>query len=108
MFYAGQTQLGSAALSGGIASLTLTSFPTGDASLSAQYAGDGNFAPSTSTSMPVLTFTAANTSLTVAASGSATDNFSITVPSGYAGTLQFSCTGLPQNTNCSFQPDNFS
>jgi hypothetical protein len=54
--------------------------------------------------MPVLTFAPASTSLTVAASGSVTDNFSITVPSGYAGTLQFSCTGMPQNTNCSFQP----
>lgn len=107
-FYAGQTQLGSATLSGGTASLTLTSFPSGDVSLSAQYAGDGNFAASTSASMPVLTFTAASTSLTVAASGSVTDNFSITVPSGYAGTLQFSCTGLPQNTNCSFEPASVS
>jgi hypothetical protein len=108
MFYAGQTQLGSAVLSDGIASLTLTSFPTGDASLSAQYLGDNNFAASTSASVPVLTFKAANPSLTVAASGSVTDNFSITVPSGYMGTLQFSCTGLPQNTNCSFQPASVS
>ena len=107
-FYAGQTQLGSTTLSGGTASLTLTSFPSGDASLSAKYAGDGNFAASTSASIPVLTVTAASTSLTVAASGSVTDNFSITVPSGYAGTLQFSCTGLPQNTNCSFQPASVS
>jgi len=58
--------------------------------------------------MPLLKFTSASTSLTVAASGSVTDNFSITVPSGYAGTLQFSCTGLPQNTNCSFQPASVS
>ena len=108
MFYAGQTQLGSATLSGGIATFTLTSFPSGDVSLSAQYSGDGNFAASTSASTPVLTFRAANTSLIVAASGSVTDNFSITVPSGYAGTLQFSCTGLPQNTNCSFQPASLS
>jgi hypothetical protein len=107
-FYAGQTQLGSATLSGGTASLTLTSFPSGDVSLSAQYGGDANFAASTSTSMPVLTFTASSASLTVAASGSVTDNFSITVPSGYAGTIQFSCTGLPQNTTCSFQPASIS
>jgi hypothetical protein len=58
--------------------------------------------------MPVLTFTASGASLTVAASGSVTDNFSITVPSGYAGTIQFSCTGLPQNTTCSFQPASIS
>jgi hypothetical protein len=103
-FYAGQTQLGAGTLSGGTASIALTSFPTGNVSLSAQYAGDANFATSTSASVPVLTLTAASTSLTIQASGTVTDNFSVEVPSGYAGTLQFSCTGLPQNTNCSFLP----
>ena len=104
MFYAGQTLLGTGSLSGGTASISLTSFPGGDASLSAQYGGDGNFAASTSASIPVLTFAAGNTSLTIPSSGSATDNFSVAVPSGYSGTLQFSCTGLPQNTSCSFLP----
>jgi len=103
-FYAGQTQLGTATLNGGTASITLTSFPSGDVSLSAQYTGDGNFAPSTSASMPVLTVTAASTSLRVASSGTVTDNFSLAVPSGYTGTVQFSCTGMPQNTNCNLQP----
>lgn len=108
IFYEGQTQLGSATLNGGTASLTLASFPSSDVSLSAQYAGDSNFAASTSAPIPLIAFTATNASLTVGAAGSVTDTFNITVPSGYAGTVQFSCTGLPQNTNCSFQPASVS
>lgn len=104
MFYAGQTLLGTGTLSGGTASISLTSLPSGNVSLSAQYGGDGNFSASTSASIPVLTLVAGSTSLTVANSGTATDNFSVGVPSGYSGTLQFSCTGLPQNTSCSFLP----
>ena len=104
MFYAGQTLLGNGMLSGGTASISLTSFPSGDVSLSAQYAGDGNFLASTSVSIPVLTFTAGTSTLTVASSGTATDSFGIAVPSGYSGALQFSCSGPPQNTSCSFLP----
>jgi Pro-kumamolisin, activation domain/Bacterial Ig-like domain (group 3)/MBG domain (YGX type)/FG-GAP-like repeat len=104
MFYAGQTLLGTGTLSGGTASIPLTSFPSGDVSLSAQYGGDGNFLASTSASVPVLTLTAGSSTLTVTSSGIVTDNFSIGVPSGYSGTLQLSCSGLPQNTSCSFLP----
>ena len=104
MFYAGQTLLGTGTLSGGTASISLTAFPSGDVSLRAQYGGDSNFSPSTSTSAPVLTFAAVSPTLTVTSSGTATDNFSIGVLSGYSGALQFSCSGLPQNTSCSFLP----
>ena len=104
MFYAGQTLLGTGTLSGGTASVSLTSLPSGDVSLSAQYAGDSNFSASTSASMPVVTLVAGSSSLTAADSGTVTDNFSVGVPSGYSGTLQFSCSGPPQNTSCSFLP----
>jgi MBG domain-containing protein/Big-like domain-containing protein len=49
MLYAGQTILGTGTLSGGSASISLTSFPSGDIALSAQYGGDGKFFASTST-----------------------------------------------------------
>jgi Pro-kumamolisin, activation domain/Bacterial Ig-like domain (group 3)/MBG domain (YGX type)/FG-GAP-like repeat len=104
IFYAGQTQLGTATLNGGMASITLTSFPSGNPSLSAQYGGDVDFSSSSSTAVPVLTFVAANPSLTVPTSGTATDSFNLVVPSGYAGTVQLSCTGLPSNATCNFQP----
>jgi hypothetical protein len=104
MFYAGQILLGTGTLNDGSASISLTSFPGGDVALSAQYGGDGNFLASTSTSIPVLTFAAGSPTLTIASSGTATDNFSVGVPPGYSGTLQFSCSGLPQNTSCTFLP----
>jgi Pro-kumamolisin, activation domain/FG-GAP-like repeat/Bacterial Ig-like domain (group 3) len=103
-FYSGQTLLGTGTLSNGVASYTATSFPTGNASLSAQYSGDPNFTQSTSASIPVLNATLASSSLTVASSGSATAKLTLAVAPGYSGTLQLSCTGLPQNATCSFAP----
>ena len=53
---------------------------------------------------PTITFAPNTTSLSVAAGGSVTDTLTITSMGGYSGALQFSCTGLPQNATCSFQP----
>jgi hypothetical protein len=47
-FYNGSAVLGTAALSGGIASLTTSSLPVGTFTITASYAGDANFAASTS------------------------------------------------------------
>ena len=107
-FYAGQTQLGTGTLNNGTATTTLTSFPTGDVSLSAQYGGDSNFATSTSASLLVVAVAPTSSSLTVTTAGTITDNLNVTVPSGYSGTLQFSCTGLPQYATCSFQPSSIT
>jgi hypothetical protein len=104
VFHAGQTLLGTATLSNGSANITLPSFPSGDLSLSAQYSGDANFAASSSASVPVITLTAASTSLTLSKAGTATDTFNLAAVTGYTGTLQLSCNGLPQNANCSFEP----
>jgi hypothetical protein len=52
----------------------------------------------------VLTVAATSTSLTVSSAGTVNDTFNLGVVAGYSGTLQFSCTGLPQNASCSFQP----
>jgi hypothetical protein len=53
---------------------------------------------------PTVTISPSTTSLTVSAGSSVTDTFTLTPVGGYAGTLQFSCTNLPQNETCSFQP----
>jgi uncharacterized membrane protein len=103
-FYSGQTLLGTGTLANGVASYTATSFPTGDAILSAQYSGDTNFVQSTSASIPVFTVTPGNTSLNVSQAGSVSDVLTLAVASGYSGTLQFTCNGLPQNATCSFSP----
>jgi hypothetical protein len=53
---------------------------------------------------PSVGISAGNASLTVSAGGSVTDTLTFTPAGGYTGTLQLSCSGLPQNASCSFQP----
>jgi hypothetical protein len=53
---------------------------------------------------PTIALAPGTASLSVAAGASVTDTLTITSMGGYAGALQFSCTGLPQNATCSFQP----
>ena len=103
-FYAGQVPIGSATLTNGLASFTAASLPSGDAALSAQYSGDANFTASSATPISLLAVVPSLPSVTVAQSGSATDTLNLTVPSGYVGTVQFSCSGLPANVVCSFLP----
>jgi hypothetical protein len=103
-FYEGQTQVGSATLSGGAATYTATSFPVGDVVVTAQYSGDTNFTQSTSPATLVFSLLPLTTTLTAPAAGSVTDTLNLTVAPGYSGTLQFACTGLPQYATCSFQP----
>ena len=96
-FYAGQMLLGTGTLAGGGASYTAASFPSGNNTLYARYGGDASFAPSTASS-PILAVTAAASAVTVAPAGTASDVLTFGVAPGYAGTLQLSCSSLPQNT----------
>ncbi len=102
-FYEGGTLIGSGTLGNGTASYVAGLLPSGDATFSAQYSGDADFAPSASTPTIVLAVTPSSTSLTVVQTGSVSDTLGISVIPGYAGTVQFSCTGLPQYATCSFQ-----
>ncbi len=102
-FYAGQMLLGTGTLAGGVASYTAASFPSGNNTLYARYSGDASFAPSTASS-PILAVTAAASAVTVASAGTASDVLTFGVAPGYAGTLQLSCSSLPQNTTCTFSP----
>lgn len=103
-FYADQTLLGTGTLTNGVASYTASAAPSGNTILSARYGGDTNFALSSSKPISILSVTPSATSLTVTQGGSTTDTLTLSVAPGYVGTLQFSCSGLPANTNCSFQP----
>jgi hypothetical protein len=53
---------------------------------------------------PSVTIAPGASSLNVAPGSSVTDTLTITSIGGYAGSLQFSCSNLPQNATCSFQP----
>jgi hypothetical protein len=44
----------------------------------------------------------------MAPTGTASDAITLAVASGFTGTLQLSCTGLPQNTACGFQPESIT
>ncbi|MGC2398155.1 MAG: choice-of-anchor D domain-containing protein [Acidobacteriaceae bacterium] len=59
---------------------------------------------SVSPAPPSIGIAAGNTSLTVTAGSSVTDTLTITPAGGYTGALQLSCSGLPENATCSFQP----
>ena len=96
-FYSGGTSLGTASLSSGVASLNVTSLAAGTDSLTAVYAGDTNFAGSTSNAVsfvvsptaPTITFSVPNHAFgdapfTVAATSNSTGAFTYSVVSGPA------------------------
>lgn len=103
-FYEGQALVGSGTISNGVATYTATSFPAGNVLVSAQYSGDANFTQSSSPPILLLNVSPATSALSVTRGASVTDNLTVAVVPGYTGTVQFSCTGLPAETACAFQP----
>ena len=91
----------------------ITDLPVGQDSITAQYSGHSNYAASTSsatfvTVQPDFALTAAVPSLTIANPGaSGTIMLNLTGQPGYNGTINFSaasCSGLPRESTCSFNP----
>lgn len=89
-----------------------TQLPAGQDSITAAYSGDSNFIASTSAPVVVnvqadFDFSASGSSLTVSRGGSGSLTLAITGQTGYTGTINFSpasCTGLPAESACSFNP----
>ncbi len=91
-FYAGSALLGSATLSNGTATLSISSLQPGRYTLTAQYVGDANFVASTSAGQPYRVSAAvapSATSLMLLVTGSAVT----TVARGTVVTLQAAVTG---------------
>jgi hypothetical protein len=107
-FYQGPTLVGTGTLTNGVASYTATVSPAANVTVTAKYSGDANFTQSASPAILVLAVTPAQTSLTVPAAGSATDALTLATAAGYAGTLTFSCSGLPVEATCSFSPATYT
>jgi sugar lactone lactonase YvrE len=110
-FMAGTTSLGVASLdASGTAAVTSTAFPQGTYAITAVYSGDSGFATSTSSPVsiailpPQFTFNSTPGSLSVSTAGSSTTSFTITPISGYTGSVDLQCSGLPANTVCNFTP----
>jgi hypothetical protein len=107
-FYEGQTLVGTGTLTNNVASYTAATFPAGNVVVTAEYSGDANFTQSASPAILVLTVVPAQTAITVGSAGSVSDALSMTTASGFAGTLQFSCSGLPADATCNFSPASYS
>ncbi len=114
-FYNGKSSLGSGTLNAsGVATLSTTTLPVGTDTVTATYAGTGDFAASTSapvsltiTAPPVtpagsFAVSANPTSLTVQEGQTATTTLTFTPTGGYNGTIVLSCSNLPANASCAF------
>lgn len=90
-----------------------TTLPIGQDIITVQYNGDSNYTGSISSPTTVnvqadFALTAAVPTITIARpGGSGTATLTVTGQSGYSGTINFSaasCTGLPRESTCSFNP----
>lgn len=110
VFSSNGSALGSVSLSGGVASYTTSSLPTGPLNITAAYAGSANFSASTSptvvetVTVPIVTGTTSTPSVSISSGGSATVTVNFTAQGGYVGTASYSCALLPVDMTCSFSP----
>jgi hypothetical protein len=105
------TTLGSAALNGsGTATYSTAGLAVGAHTITAVYSGDANNVTSTSTALSVtvnpanFNLSATPTSQTIADGQSATFNVTVTPQGSLADAINFSCSGLPAMSTCSFSP----
>lgn len=110
VFYDGTTSLGSGTLASGVATYATTALAAGAHSITAQYSGDANFAPVTSSALTqtVNTFgigpaAGAPTTASGAPGSIATYVLSVTPPA--ANAVTFSVTGLPAGFSSAFSPN---
>jgi sugar lactone lactonase YvrE len=114
-FFDGTTPLTSGlALNGsGVATYTTSTLAVGTHSITAQFVGDTLNQPATSSAVAFTTKAAVTVGLTtstptlylsVAAPGTASATLTYAPNASYAGTLQFTCSGLPAGVTCSFNP----
>ena len=106
--YAGTTLLTTQTLgTSGTVTYSTATTNYGSYQFSAVYSGDANFATSTSTTLsPTADFTVApvTTTFGTAQGGVATLSINITPLYNYSGTVTASCSGLPANSVCRFNP----
>ncbi|HEX9198081.1 MAG TPA: Ig-like domain-containing protein, partial [Acidobacteriaceae bacterium] len=115
-FSDGGTALGTANLSGGIATLTVSTFAAGAHTISAVYGGDGNFSSASSATVTetvqdfTLTMGGSGSSQTVQPGGTATFTLPMT-PSGgttFPATVTFSTSALPAGFTATFNPSSLA
>lgn len=109
-FTSGNTTLGTASLTNGIASLPFAFTSAGSFTVTANYAGDAANLASASNALtvtvaaPDFTVSASPTAATITAGQSATTTLAVAPVGGYTGTVMFSCGTLPAGAACTFAP----
>lgn len=109
-FFSGRSSLGTATVTNGIASVSVNTLTVGTYTITARYAGDGNFASSASTDLiqnivtPDFSIAVNPTSLTIRRGQTGTAVFTVTPVGGFNGTITFACNSLPAHVICTFAP----
>ena len=109
-FTAGGTSLGTAMVSGGVASVQASFATAGTYPVTATYSGDSQNKASVSSAVSVLVATpdftalASPSAVSITAGQSATTTITITPTGGYSGTVAFTCGSLPSKATCTFSP----
>ncbi len=112
-FYNGSAPLGAPVqVKQQVATLSTSQLAAGSNTIKATYAGDAAFAGSVSTPANIyignpdfqLGINPGNLTVTASAPGKATLLLSPGPGLGYGGDVTFSCSGLPANASCTFQP----
>jgi sugar lactone lactonase YvrE len=110
-FYAGTTLLSTSSLAGSSATYTTSNITFSSNSFTAVYSGDVNFATSTSAAVqpvPDFALTSSSSSLATAQGGVAAASVTLTPIFNFSGVVTPSCSNLPSNTVCRFQPTSIS
>lgn len=107
-FFNGSTQIGSAMLTNGTATLSISTLAVGSNFLTATYPGVSGFESSTSAAasvtilQPSFTLAATPSTLSVTGGVAATTALTVTPTNGFNSALSFSCSGLPAGSSCTF------
>jgi hypothetical protein len=116
-FYSGATNLGSATIQPGslVATLNATQLTNGQHTITANYNGDTNYTASSSPPtdinlQPDFIFgIQGDTVLVIPTPGAtATSTLIMTDLDGYTGVVTFTCSGLPAESSCTFNPSTLS
>jgi hypothetical protein len=108
-FADGANSLGSPVpLTNNTATYSTSALAPGSHSITATYAGDTNYLPSTGPTVSVavedFTVQPTTTTLSVSPGGSATVTLAVTAEGGLDQSTSFACSGLPKGVTCSFNP----
>jgi hypothetical protein len=110
-FYAGTTLLSTSTFVNNSAAYTTSNITFPSNTFTAVYSGDVNFSSSTSAVLqptPDFALTSSSSTIATAQGGVATASVTLTPIYGFSGVVTPSCSNLPTNTVCRFQPTTVS